>query len=182
MTTLASKVLSYEEARDHICNGDLLSFSKNAESSLWHRFTTRVLRSPFYHCGIAMWLTSNNGEKRLFICEAGNKRRIILLSTYSGLDFDVIKCPVDFNDIEFRLLDRVGIAKYSIRTYISVGLRFLFGFTSRDQSGEICSEMIQREYRQAGLHYLPLYDVLSPGELHDMLLSNGATLKFKVRG
>lgn len=178
--TTSNDQRSYAEVRSLICNGDLLTFSKNAQSSLWHRFTTRVLRSPYYHCGLAVWMTSDNGTRRLFICEAGTSRRILLLSAYTGLDFDVIGCPADFNKFEDSLLERVGVERYSIITYIAVGLRFLIGLPTKDPSGEICSEMVQKAYRKGGF-YLPR-TIMSPGELHAYVLERGAKLKFIVRG
>jgi hypothetical protein len=140
------------------------------------------MKSEYYHCGIAMWLQSNSGVKRLFICEAGTKRRLILLSVYKGLDFDVIACPVDFELVEDSLLNRVGVAKYSFATYLAVGLRYLLGISFEQQRGEICSMLVQSEYRRAGLEALPEV-VMSPGELHNWLLNHwNATLRFEVKG
>ncbi len=148
-------VMSYEEARGNIQNGDVLSFitgHKNGKA-LFRQLTKAVTNSSYYHTGIAVWLSSVNSAPRLFICEAQPAgRRLVPLSFYSDLHFDVTKCPVDFSLIEKPLLEKVGSVPYGFLDYIGIGMRVLFGITAKDDDGaEICSEMAQDLFRDAGL-------------------------------
>ena len=148
---------------------------------MWHKFTTWVIKDPHFHCGIALWMTTRSGVPRLFICEAGIKRRVILLSSYLGSDMDVLKAPVDIGKYEEHMLSRVGVTPYSLWDYLSVALRIWLDVPVRcpfGNKGEICSEMVQKEYATAG--YPTAHIVLSPGELYRLLLRDGCELRVRV--
>jgi hypothetical protein len=172
--------IPYEKARGAISDGDLITFFRDERSSLWHKLTTSVLKSPAFHCGIAIWLASTDGTKRLFICEAGVKRRLMLLSNYADYSMDAIACFGDFKLMEEFLLERVGVAKYGYADYAGVGLRSMFGLPFKDASGEICSELCAKAYKKMGVKLPDI--VLAPGELHDELVMLGAKVKFKFGG
>ncbi len=175
-------VMNYEEARSLIQNGDLLSFMVGRKDrSFFHSLTQAVTRSPYYHSGIAVWMHTQGGQSRLFVCEAHRGgRRLVPLSMYSNTRFDVTECPVDFKLIEKSLIERVGNVPYGFLDYISVGLRMLFGITAKDDSGaEICSEMAQDLYYNAGLR-MP-EDPLAPNELKDFVNKMGYADRVHVR-
>lgn len=140
-----------------------------------------VTNSSYYHTGIAVWLSSENSLPRLFICEAQPAgRRLVPLSIYSDLHFDVTKCPVDFGLIERPLLEKVGSVPYGFLDYIGIGMRMLFGITAKDDNGaEICSEMAQDLFRKAGL-IIPEHP-LAPSELKKFINDLGFEDRVLVR-
>lgn len=175
-------VVSYEEARSLIKSGDLLSFrtgSRDAKPMHW--LTEMVTRSPYYHTGIAVWLSSEGGESRLFICEAQpSGRRLVPLSMFANLHFDVTESPVAFELIEKMMLERVGAVPYGFLDYIGVGVRMLFGIAAKDDNGaEICSEMAQDLFRKAGL-VIPEHP-LAPNELKEFINDLGFKDRILVR-
>lgn len=175
-------VMNYDGARTLIQNGDLLSFMVgHKDRKLTHKLTELVTNSPYYHSGIAVWLSSAHGESRLFICEAKpTGRQIVPLSMYSNLRFDVTRCPVEFRAIERPMLEKVGSVPYSILDYVTVGLRMMFGISAKDDTGaEICSEMAQDLYYNAGLA-LP-EEPLAPNELKEYLNATGYEDRVHVR-
>lgn len=181
-TKVVVPVMSYKEARSFIKNGDLLTFMVgHKDYRLLHKLTKFVTRSPYYHTGIAVWMSTDSGESRLFICEAHRTgRRLVPLSMYSNLRFDVTTCPVEFNLIEKPLLELVGSVPYGFLDYIGVGLRMLFGITAKDDDGsEICSEMAQDLFYKAGLS---IPDVpFAPNELKHFINTIGFADKVYVR-
>lgn len=171
--------VAYSAARFYIKDGDFIAMRRTGRSSLWHKFTTWVTGAPHYHCGIALWMATRSGFPRLFICEAGTKRRVVLLSSYLGTEIDVLVCPVGMSRLEEPLLSKVGTSPYSLVDYISIGFRLWFGLVTRvSPPGEVCSEMVQSEYANAGFQTSDT--VLSPGELYKLLLEKGCAVRVKI--
>lgn len=175
-------VLSYQEARPLIKNGDLLSFKVSRKNRTFlHDLTKAVTRSHYYHSGIAVWMFTQGGEGRLFICEAHREgRRLVPLSMYSNVHFDVTVCPVEFSLIEKSMLERVGTVPYGFLDYITVGLRMTFGISAKnDEGAEICSEMAQNLFSEAGFK-VPDYP-MAPNELKDYVNYMGYSDRVQVR-
>ena len=163
--------LQYEAARSLIQDGDLLSFVPN-DKKILHVATQKVTKSDYYHSGIAVWMNTRCGASRLFVCEATRSgRHVIPLSCYRSYRFDVTACPVEFCKFEDNLLERVGKVPYGFLDFITVGARNLFGITLKDANGEICSEVVQKQYSYAGMS-MPSY-ILSPGELYEYMKACG---------
>ena len=169
--------MNYTDARSLIKSGDLLSFKPN-DTKFLHVLTQAVTKSEYYHSGVAVWITVDR-VRRLFICEATRVgRRLVPLSIYSTHKFDVTECPVQFQDMEESLLERVGYVGYGFMDFVSIGVRNLFGVTLRDSKGEVCSEMVQKEYKKAGFNCQEY--PYSPGELKDTLNRLGFNDKLSV--
>jgi hypothetical protein len=175
-------VMSYKDARPLIQNGDVVSFMVGHKDHLiLHKLTKLVTRSPYYHTGLAVWIATSSGESRLFVCEAyPGGRRLIPLSVYSNLRFDVTPCPVAFDLIEKPMLERVGSVPYGFWDYFAVGLRMLFGITAKDNEGtEICSEMAQDLFFNADFP-IPIMP-LAPNELKEFINNAGIADRVSIR-
>ena len=165
------ETLKYAEARELIQDGDIVSV-KPCDYNPVHLVVCWVTKKPFYHTAIALWMYSTGGTKRLFVCEAHRSgRRLVPMSKYESNEM-VVKCaPLPFAKIEESLLSRVGFVPYAFWDLIVVGVRILFGRLWKDSKAEICSELAQDIYSEAGFT-MPDY-VLSPGELDSYLESCG---------
>lgn len=171
------KVITYEQARNVISDGDIV-FVNNG-TSIWSKLTQLVTGSETYHCGIAFWIRDARYKSRLMIVEANpSGRRIVSLSSYQAHDLEVLSSPVDWEMYCDPVLDNTGVIPYSIIEYVWIGLRELFNIYRRhDDFGEVCSKMIA-EYCKAGGYNL-VTDI-SPGKLKTTLLALGFGYKCKV--
>ena len=175
-------VMSYKEARPLIQNGDVISFMiGDKDNKFLHKLIKLVTGSRYYHTGVAVWMSTSGGESRLFICEAHpSGRRLVPLSVYSDLHFDIMPCPVPFDFIERQLVERVGSVPYGFLDYIGVGLRMVLGITAKDHNGsEICSEMVQDLLLGAGFSIGTA--PLAPSELKEVINYAGFHDRISVR-
>ena len=178
---MSTPELTYDDARELIQSGDSISFVPHDNNPL-HVITQLVTKSEYYHTGVAVWMYTSTGRSRLQVCEAHRSgRRLVPLSLYRGTRFDVTKGLIDFDLIEGPLLDKVGKVKYGFRDFVGIGFRELFGLTIKDESGEICSEVVQDALWRAGLN-IPRDTVMSPGERYRYLKGMGIEDRVKVIG
>ena len=170
--------ITYTVGREQIESGDIIAFHTDHRSSIGPRIVTYFTGYSVYHVGIAVWLYSSTGDRRLFIVEANKgNRQIVPLSLYSGERFDVYKSPTDFDDISEKLLMNVGRIKYSWLDLPKIWIREKFGIRFNNSKGEVCSEMI--------VHVFDKYaqfetDVVSPGKLVEQFYKLGFNLKLKI--
>lgn len=171
------KVITYEQARNVISDGDIV-FVNNGKS-IWSKLTQFVTSSETYHCGIAFWIRDSRYKSRLMIVEANAQgRRIVTLSSYRAHDLEILGSPVDWEMHCDDILDNTGVVPYSFVEYVWIGLRELFGINRRkDDFGEVCSKMIAEYCKRAG--YSLVTDV-SPGKLKTELLALGFAHKCRV--
>lgn len=170
------KVISYEQARNVISDGDLVFF-KNGPT-IWSKATKIGTGFSEYHCGIAFWVRDARYKSRLFIVEAHQGgRRIVSLSSYQKFEFDVIASPLDWEMHCDPVLDGCGVIPYSYVEYAWIGALELCGIKRRgeDDYGEVCSKMVANYCKAGGI------DVgntdISPGKLKQTLLERGCELK-----
>jgi hypothetical protein len=165
------KVVSYEQARNVIQDGDFIFF-KNG-NSIWSLLTEAVTDSPIYHCGIAFWIRDPLYKSRLMVVEASNGgRRIVSLSSYAKHEMDVVASHLDWVKYGEPVLDKTGAVPYSKFEFIAIGLLEKFGIRRRkDDEGEVCSKMIAEYCKSAGVE-LPTTDI-SPAKLKTTLLALG---------
>ena len=176
----AALTLNYEEGRLLIKDGDLISFIPTPGNFL-HTLTQKVTKSDYYHSAIAVWLESDGGTRRLFVCEAHREgRRLVPMSMYKGSSFDVTVCPITYALIDGPMLDPVGGVPYGFFDFIAVGARMLFGVNISNGAGEICSEMVENMYDLGGMR-MPKY-IMSPGELKAYLNACGVVDRLYIRG
>jgi hypothetical protein len=144
--------IDYEVAREQIKSGDIVAFRTTKKSVCFARFLKFFLGHEIYHIGFAIWLSSPDGQKRLFVVEAaGGNRQIVPLSNYANEPLDVYKCPVKFSDIEGALIERVGQINYSYFDLISIWLKEKFHIKFKNFKGQVCSEMVIDILREGGL-------------------------------
>lgn len=149
--------MKYEDARHLIQNGDIVSVLRlKTKASLLSHVITAWSRSPIYHTGILVWMsTEGSSEKRLFIVEAFDAtRRITPLSVYNKNELRVLAIPahVKFDLFAPSLLGRIGTAKYSYLKAFQSGIRQYLSlpYVSVD-TGEFCSELAAKSWKQGGL-------------------------------
>ena len=142
-------LISYEEARKDIKDGDIVFVSSSSIVARIIRFFTF---SKYSHAGIAFWATVS-GRNRLFMVEAqgGAKRRIVNMSFYRGKRLEVVESPRQWSEYANQALDRLGEVEYGWLEAAYVGLReFLLKMTKYiklprlDMPGEICSVYLAR--------------------------------------
>lgn len=170
--------ISYEQARELIQDGDIISILRlKTNATIMSNFISWFTQSEIYHTVIAVWMTSDNGEKRLFVVEADPANRLLVpLSVFQKNGFHVLAKPdyVDFKKISSELVGNVGIAKYSITKAVNSGIRQYLKLPKISNTGEICSELVAKMWKLGGL---PIEDtLLDPAELERILTTN-----FKVQ-
>lgn len=166
MKKYTDNILSYDDARRYIRDGDIVFVSHS--NTLMGKIISAFTRSPIYHVGIACWLTMPNGRKVLCSCEQWyGGRRIVNLRTYSGSSIIAMENPVkDFKLYMDELILNTG-DDYGYLDFVNAGLYDLVGFEMKNSSGEICSELVMRIVNHAKGTDLPV--VISPSTLFKTL-------------
>lgn len=171
--------VTYDEARSFIKNGDIIQIYYPSSLRKWnlgnffvypliHLFTG----SQIYHCGVAIWVTTPGGTRRLMLVESSfnGGKRIVPLSLYKGYRMEVHSLPpnISFSGMEEILMRRVGSQSYGILDFLSIGLKeFLKLDIKKNFTGQVCSELCADAWMKVGI---PLSSSLvSPGKLRRML-------------
>jgi hypothetical protein len=182
------KTITYSESRSLIKSGDIVFIKKTNHHSLLSSLISKVITfftgGKYYHVGIAMWMSSDNGTKRLFFVDANTgSRRIVPLSEYEGYGMTVIESPVYPEYYEDELLKKVGKIQYGYLDAMIIGLFERFEITNKhlDFSGECCSEMITKMLNK-GINHDKLPIMVSPNKLIQILIDRGHKIKFDIQG
>lgn len=168
------QVLSYEEARPFIKNGDIINMYRYSGGlkPLLHAFIQFFTGSPIYHTVVAVWMQPPSGEKRLMCVEVNlmGGKRLVPLSVYlKGGKLEVIPLPAqyDFSKMEQLSMERIGEDRYGFFDLITIGIREFFGLPVKSVTGQVCSELVADLWVAAGA---PLTDThVSPGRLRNDL-------------
>lgn len=172
-------ILTYTEGRDKIKSGDIVAFHTDHRSPIGPQIVTFFTGFSVYHVGVAVWLYSSAGDRRLFIVEANKgNRQIVPLSLYAGERMDIYTPPVKFDLFSETLLARVGNIKYSWFDLPKIWVREKFGINCNNSKGEVCSEMIVHIFKESGVQFST--DVISPGKLVNEMRNNGFELTIKI--
>jgi hypothetical protein len=167
------KVLPYNQGRDLIKNGDIVTVLRPKKFSLFASTISFFTGSPIYHTGIAVWLTNETtSEKRLFLVEAmDSRRRIISLSEYSKQDLHVLAMPnyVNFQLFADDLLAKINVAPYSYLKAIWSGIKQYCWLPTINEEGEFCSEMVAKMWKKGGF---PITDTcINPAEMERIFVN-----------
>jgi hypothetical protein len=173
--------MTYEAARDHIKNGDIVHVYKkhgwHGIETLVHGLIKLVTGSPIFHNVVAMWMDTPNGEKRLMCVESNIRggKRIVPLSYYEGYKLEIHPLPatVDFEYMEPVLMRKVNQQPYGILDFIHIGLWELFHIKSRDFKGQVCSELCAEAWTAGGIGGLTPSWRVSPVGLREALVEQG---------
>ena len=174
-----STQVSYAVGRDMIKNGDIISFFASHEENWLHKFTTVpilfLVGSRIYHSGVALWITTDTGEKRLMCMEGvGKGRRFVNMDHFSDHKMEVHACPaeLDKRKIEDYLLDGIGMS-YAFFDLAVIALNEFFGIKnlSTSKTGAVCSETAARAWEAGGYKFESTK--LSPGMLRNVLSAQG---------
>lgn len=182
------KAYTYEEARAHIKNGDIIYLwrPKFKEWDGWRAAIFPLVEfftgSPIYHCGIAVWMEEPDGTKRLMLVESNLQggKKILSLGYYRKRKMEVHSLPANysFDQMKETLMANIGKQPYSIWGFLAVGVREFFGLKPKNYNGEICSELCAQAWIDAGA---PLLETLvSPGRLHGLLIKQGIPIAFET--
>lgn len=171
---------AYLEVREQIESGDLIAFEVSKYAPKISNFIKLFTNENIYHIGIAVWMYSSEGDRRLFIVQASNgNRQIVPLSLYEDETMLVYAAPVPFEQISGVVLERIGRIKYSYPDLISIWAKEKLKIRNvKNFSGEVCSEMIVNIFQTVGID---LGEKLStPQTIVDNLQKLGVKLKFKI--
>lgn len=172
---------AYEELRNNIKSGDIIAFKVSKYAPFFAHILKAVLKQDIYHIGIAVWLLSEDGHRRLFIVEASKGNRIVTpLSKYKNEPVDVYPLPFDFSNISEALLDRVGSVHYAYLDLLSIYLKEKFNMNVHDFNGEVCSEMVLDMLMRGGMKIDN--DLYSPFRVTQILEDNGINKKYSYAG
>lgn len=170
----------YAIVRNDIKSGDIVAFKVSEYAPFFSRILQIGTGKNIYHIGIAVWMESSEGIKRLFIIEASRgNRQIVPLSLYSREKMDVYACPVEFSKIAASAIEPIGNVKYAYKDLAAIWLKETFGIRIGNFPGEVCSEMVYNIFKDGG------YDlgsgISSPYTLVKELEKNGIEKKFEIR-
>jgi hypothetical protein len=164
--------MKYLEGRELIQNGDMVFVHRNKKKfSFFANAISFVTRSEIYHCGIAVWMKADSGEKRLFLVEADlNDRRMVPLSLYDQHQMFVLAKPdeVVFDYFSNELIIPVGTQKYNILKAVEAGIRKYLLLPRLATDGEICSEMCLRMWRIGGFTKMK-QELFTPDQLYSIM-------------
>lgn len=142
----------YLDVRDQIESGDIIAFEVSKHAPRIASIIKIFTKESIYHIGIAVWLYSSEGDRRLFIIQASNgNRQIVPLSLYEDETMQIFATPVPFEKISDSALARVGQIKYSYPDLISIWLKEKFNIGVKNFDGEVCSEMVVNVFKSAGV-------------------------------
>lgn len=182
-----TKDLTYRESLSHINSGDIINFFTSHEESLFHRIITVFILfftgSPIYHTGVAMWVTSDTGKRRLMVIEAvGTGRRMLDLSHFSDKKMEVHSMPSNLKaqSVEDFLLEKVGKQRYGFWNLIAISLREFFGIKAKDTKGQVCSQLAALSWEAGGMQFEETS--ISPGKLRNELIKRGAPVTITING
>jgi len=176
---MEGKSMSYEEARSHIQDGDIV-FIHN-KNTIPAKIVRTFTRSEYSHVGFAFWVEAA-GKRRLMMVEAQGsaRRRIVNMSFYREVEMDVLSAKEDWNQIGSLALSKLGLVKYGWGEAAYVGLRetllkvFNVRIPRKDFPGEICSEYVARNLKLKDIH-------ISPQLLWEQMLTVGYKERLKIR-
>lgn len=171
---------AYLDVRDQIESGDIIAFEVSKYAPKISGFIKLFTQEDVYHIGIAVWMYSSEGNRRLFIAQASNgNRQVVPLSLYENETMQVYAAPVPFSQISDYTLARVGSVKYAYPDLISIWLKEKFKLPVKNWSGEVCSEMVVKIFATVGIN---LGDKLStPQTIVNNIKKLGIKQKFIIR-
>ena len=171
---------AYLEVRDQIGSGDIIAFEVSKYAPKISGFIKLFTRENIYHIGIAVWMYSSEGDRRLFIIQASNgNRQVVPLSLYEDETMQIWAAPCPFSNISEYALQRIGKVKYAYMDLISIWAKDNLKLSVKNWSGEVCSEMVVKIYGSAGID---LGDKLStPQAIINNLKNLGIKQKFYIR-
>lgn len=157
--------MDYTTLRNIAGDGDICFLTVNS-GDFMSRLTSWWTKSPYTHAAILFWY-----KERLMLIESTTSGgiRIVQASTYSGRNFELVKCPLQWSDIQDRALARSGTAKYGWFSAVWIGFReFMFKYfeinlpPNSGNRNKACSEFVAE--------VLGLEDVdISPRRLHEVI-------------
>ena len=177
--------LTYSEAVQQIKSGDIISFFTSHEESFIHRLVAMAILyftgSRVYHTGIAMWMTTDTGKRRLMLVEAiGTGRRLLNLAHFKSRQMEIHHVPTELNsfNIEFFLLENIGKQRYGFWNLIAISLREFFGLPVRETKGQVCSQLAALAWQAGGMKFNET--CISPGKLRNELIKKGIPPAIKI--
>lgn len=157
--------MDYNTVRSIAKDGDILFLTVD-KSNILSRTTSFFTKSPFTHACFCFWY-----KDRLMIVESTTHGgiRIVLASTYTDRNFELISAPVAWSAIEQNALAKSGTAEYGWFSAMYIGVRdfFLTHFDVKlpaytGNANKACSEFVAE--------ILGLDDVdISPRSLYNTL-------------
>lgn len=157
--------MNYEEMRSKAKDGDIIFLTVDATNFL-SRLTSRFTRSRFTHAAFVFWM-----KERLMLVESTTHGgiRIVLASTYSERNFELVSPNTEWSAIEIKALSKSGTTKYGWFSAFYIGLREFcknnFGLKLpmfKTNKNKACSEFVAE--------ILELQDCdISPGKLYEIL-------------
>lgn len=166
--------MDYATAREIIKDGDIIFIKRRKDSiNPFSWLTTKLLHTRFYHVAVAVWMESDYGNRRLMVVEAhAGARRMVPMSLYSNHSMEVLRLKnLDFSKVADNLIENVGVINYGYLDFVMIGIKEIFGLPSRDNNGEVCSEMAAKMLIQGG--YKKLSDSLvSPKKLYEEMIDD----------
>ena len=157
--------MNYEEMRSKAKDGDIIFLTVDTGNFL-SRLTSRFTRSRFTHAAFVFWL-----KERLMLVESTTHGgiRIVLASTYSERNFELVSPNTEWSAIEIKALSKSGTTKYGWFSAFYIGLREFcktnFGLKLpmlKGNNNKACSEFV------AEILELQDFDI-SPGKLYEIL-------------
>lgn len=164
--------LTYQEARDLICDGDLVAVI--TPHNWIGKITQFFTRREYTHVGIAIWVDGG-----LYLAELnGGRNHLTPLSQWEGMDFDVCAMPRGITNIRESIFKWLRLpVDYGYPAFFAIGIKEFFRIKQAVHWRDIlvCVGFCVAVYEESGW---PKHDrVIALGELVDAL-----EMKFKVRG
>lgn len=157
--------MNYNELRSKARDGDIIFLTVDSNNFL-SRMTSRFTKSQFTHAAFVFWM-----KERLMVIESTTHGgiRIVLASTYSDRNFELVSSNRVWSDIEGKVLSKSGTTRYGWFSAFYIGLREFcknnFNIRLpmfRDNKNKACSEFVSEMLEYSDVD-------ISPGKLYNLL-------------
>lgn len=158
--------MDYQSVRALAQNGDIIFLTVD-KKNLLSRLTSWFTKSPYTHAAFVFWY-----KGRLMVVESTTHGgiRIVQASMYDNRNIDLIPGPKNWDEIEWRALEKSGTAEYGWFSAMYIGIRefFFMQFNIKlppntGNRNKCCSEFVAEVLNLDDVDVSPkkLYSILS---------------------
>lgn len=178
--------MKYEQYKEISATGDILFFEAH---TFKQKIVTFVTGGKYSHCGIAVKVTDNFGNKRLMVLESVmGGVRLVNMSSLVTRNISVLRINAfkdAWSSIASTAMNQPGAVHYNLKDFVQIGFKDLmsrFGVAVKmrdDPAGMVCSEFTGYLLKLAKILYRT-DTYVGPSKLFSELLTL-SSLQFEIQ-